>query len=220
MFETLLKDWKNFLGKELLNKTEIKLGSFIDQEYSKKTIYPARENIFNALNLCPPKSIKVVILGQDPYHGEGEAHGLSFSVREGTKCPPSLRNIQNELTTDLGIKTPINTDLSHWAKSGVLLLNTVLTVEKDKCHSHRNKGWEEFTSSIIEKLGQSDSPIVFMLWGAPANSFAKYIDTSKHLILSTSHPSPLSSYRGFLGSKHFSRANDWLISKGLKEVDW
>jgi uracil-DNA glycosylase len=220
MFQTLIKEWKSYLGKELLEKTESKLGDFIEHEYLSKTVYPAKENIFNALNLCPPKSVKVVILGQDPYHGEGEAHGLSFSVQEGTKCPPSLRNIQNELVADLGIKLATNGDLSHWARSGVLLLNTVLTVEKDKCHSHRNNGWEEFTGDIIEKLGQSDSPKVFMLWGAPANSFAKYIDTSKHLILSTSHPSPLSSYRGFIGSKHFSKANDWLISKGLKKVDW
>lgn len=220
MFDSLSKEWKSYLGIELLNKTESKLGSFLEQEYSKKTIYPAWENIFLALNLCPPKSIKVVILGQDPYHGEGEAHGLAFSVQNGTKCPPSLRNIQNELVADLGIKTPKNGDLSHWARSGVLLLNTVLTVEKDKCHSHRNKGWEDFTSSIIEKLGHSENPIVFMLWGAPANSFAKYIDTKKHLILSTSHPSPLSSYRGFIGSKPFSRANEWLKLNNLIEIDW
>lgn len=220
MFATLSAEWKVFLGEELLTKTEQKLGAFLDGEYVHGEVYPPRNEVFTALNLCSPTSVKVVILGQDPYHGKGEAHGLAFSVKNGLKQPPSLRNILSEVSSDLGQKTPQTGDLSLWAGQGVLLLNTVLTVVKDKANAHAKRGWEDFTLAIIKKLASCDQPIVFMLWGKPAERYAQYIDGTKHLILIAPHPSPLSSYRGFFGSKHFSKANAWLKRKNAEEINW
>ncbi len=220
MFDKLSNDWKVFLGESLLRETELKLGVFLDRAYAEGEVYPPRSEVFAALNSCAPESVKVIILGQDPYHGEGEAHGLAFSVKNGVKWPPSLRNLLSEVSSDVGGKSPESGDLSAWARQGVLLLNTVLTVLKDKPNSHQKKGWEEFTLAIIKKLSEGDQPIVFMLWGKPAERYGKYIDNTKHLILTAPHPSPLSAYRGFFGSKHFSRANAWLKEKGREEVDW
>ncbi|HXK38355.1 MAG TPA: uracil-DNA glycosylase [Candidatus Paceibacterota bacterium] len=220
MFSYLSQEWKEFLGEEVLKKTEMDLSDFLDGEYRKGEVYPPREQLFTALNLCPPKSVKVVILGQDPYHGEGEAHGLAFSVQKGVKQPPSLRNILSEVSSDLSLKTPQTGDLTPWAGQGVLLLNTVLSVVKDKANSHAKKGWEDFTLTIIRKLSAQNNPAVFMLWGKPAGQYAQYIDPIKHLILTAPHPSPLSSYRGFFGSKHFSKANIWLREKGRGEIEW
>lgn len=220
MFKGLSAEWKAKLGDRVLHDTEQKLGEFLDNEYACGPVFPARENIFRALNLCPPKSVKVVILGQDPYHGEGEAHGLAFSVQNGQKCPPSLRNIKKELCLDLGQKEREGGDLSDWARGGVLLLNTVLTVRKDHAFSHQNMGWEEFTRTVILSLAESTQPIVFMLWGKPAEKYASLLDAQKHLILTAPHPSPLSAHRGFFGCKHFSKANTWLKSKGRGGINW
>lgn len=220
MFKTLSKEWQDYLGEEVLVKTQFKMSQFLDKEYADCVVYPRRENIFNALNLCPPNKVKVVILGQDPYHGENEAHGLAFSVQNGVKCPPSLRNIIKEISLDLGKKTREETDLSDLARQGVLLLNTVLTVRKDSAFSHKNKGWEDFTDSIIKTISDKNEHVVFMLWGKPAEKYEKLIDDNKHLILKSAHPSPLSAYRGFIGSKPFSQANLWLRNNGLKEIKW
>ncbi len=184
------------------------------------TIYPPKELIFRALELTPFENIKVVILGQDPYHGEGEANGLAFSVNKGVKLPPSLRNIYEELKSDMGIKIPNHGDLTSWAKQGVLLLNSVLTVEKDKPASHRNIGWEEYTDSIIKKISDKKENIVFILWGKYAQSKKAFIDERKHLVISSPHPSPFSANKGFFGSKPFSKTNTYLKSKGKKEIDW
>lgn len=184
------------------------------------TIYPPKELIFRALELTPFENIKVVILGQDPYHGEGEANGLAFSVNKGVKLPPSLRNIYEELKSDMGIKIPNHGDLTSWAKQGVLLLNSVLTVEKDKPASHRNIGWEEYTDSIIKKISDKKENIVFILWGKYAQSKKDFIDERKHLVISSPHPSPFSANKGFFGSKPFSKTNTYLKSKGKKEIDW
>lgn len=184
------------------------------------TIYPPKELIFRALELTPFENIKVVILGQDPYHGEGEANGLAFSVNKGVELPPSLRNIYEELKSDMGIKIPNHGDLTSWAKQGVLLLNSVLTVEKDKPASHRNIGWEEYTDSIIKKISDKKENIVFILWGKYAQSKKAFIDERKHLVISSPHPSPFSANKGFFGSKPFSKTNTYLKSKGKKEIDW
>lgn len=184
------------------------------------TIYPPKELIFRALELTPFENIKVVILGQDPYHGEGEANGLAFSVNKGVELPPSLRNIYEELKSDMGIKIPNHGDLTSWAKQGVLLLNSVLTVEKDKPASHRNIGWEEYTDSIIKKISDKKENIVFILWGKYAQSKKDFIDERKHLVISSPHPSPFSANKGFFGSKPFSKTNTYLKSKGKKEIDW
>lgn len=184
------------------------------------TIYPPKELIFRALELTPFENIKVVILGQDPYHGEGEANGLAFSVNKGVKLPPSLRNIYEELKSDMGIKIPNHGDLTSWAKQGVLLLNSVLTVEKDKPASHRNIGWEEYTDSIIKKISDKKENIVFILWGKYAQSKKDFIDERKYLVISSPHPSPFSANKGFFGSKPFSKTNTYLKSKGKKEIDW
>ena len=192
----------------------------IENEYSKKTIFPPKDLIFNALKLTPYSKVKVVIVGQDPYHGVGEAHGLSFSVQEGVKLPPSLQNIYKELYDDLGIPVAKKGDLTKWAKEGVLLLNAVLTVEKDKAASHRGKGWELLTDYIIKLLNQKEEPIVFILWGNFAKEKAKYITNPHHLIIKSAHPSPLSAYNGFFGSKPFSKTNEFLKKNNLKEIDW
>lgn len=193
---------------------------FIKEEYKTKTIFPKEEEIFNSLNLTDYDDIKVVIIGQDPYHGEGEAHGLSFSVKPGVKVPPSLKNIYKELNNDLGTYIPNNGYLVKWAKQGVLMLNSVLTVEKDKPGSHRNKGWETFTDTVIQKLNEREKPIVFVLWGNYAKEKEKYITNEQHLILQSPHPSPFSARNGFFGCKHFSKINEFLKINGEEEIDF
>ncbi len=188
--------------------------------YKQKTIFPAKENIFNALKLTDYNNVKVVIIGQDPYHGVGEAHGLSFSVLDGIKIPPSLQNIYKELEDDLGIKPKSTGNLTGWAKQGVLLLNAVLTVEKDKASSHKGMGWELFTDYIIKKLNTKDDPIVFILWGNFAKEKRKYITNPKHLVITSAHPSPFSAYNGFFGSKPFSKTNEFLIKNKKEPIDW
>lgn len=194
--------------------------NMILQKYQKEPIFPSKENIFNALKLTPYSNVKVVIMGQDPYHGVGEAHGLSFSVQKGIKIPPSLQNIYKELEDDLHIPPKNHGELTNWAKQGVLLLNAVLTVEKDKAGSHRNLGWELFTDYVIKLLNLKEDPIVFILWGNYARSKKKYITNSKHLIIESAHPSPLSAYNGFFGSKPFSRTNNFLINNNKEPIDW
>lgn len=188
--------------------------------YNSKVIFPEKDNIFNALKLTDFNDVKVVIMGQDPYHGVGEAHGLSFSVQKGIKIPPSLQNIYKELYDDLGIKPKEHGDLTGWAKEGVLLLNSVLTVEKDKAASHRDLGWELLTDYIIKVLNLKEDPIVFILWGKFAREKKKYITNKKHLVLESPHPSPFSAYSGFFGSKPFSKTNDFLIKNKKKPIDW
>ena len=194
--------------------------AMINKEYNTKTIYPPKNYIFNALKLTPYSNTKVVIVGQDPYHGEGEAHGLSFSVQEGIKLPPSLKNIYKELYDDLGILPSTTGDLTKWGKEGVLLLNAVLTVEKDKPASHRNLGWERLTDYIIKILNQKEEPVVFILWGNFAKEKAKLITNPNHYIITSPHPSPFSARYGFFGSKPFSKANNFLKEHNIKEVDW
>lgn len=189
-------------------------------EYEIKEIYPPKDYIFNALKLTSYENTKVVIVGQDPYHGKGEAHGLSFSVQKGVRVPPSLQNIYKELNDDLKIPPKDNGDLTNWAKEGVLLLNAVLTVEKDKAASHRNLGWELFTDYIIKLVNAKDTPVVFILWGNFAKEKKKLITNSKHLVLTSPHPSPFSAYSGFFGSKPFSKTNEFLVKTGQKPIDW
>jgi uracil-DNA glycosylase len=198
----------------------IKLNNFLDDEYKNKIIFPNREDIFNSLKLTNYEDVKVVILGQDPYHGEGEAHGLSFSVKPDIKVPPSLKNIYKELNSDLGLYIPNNGYLVKWANQGVLLLNSVLTVEKDKPGSHRKKGWETFTDTIIKKLNEREKPIVFVLWGNYAKDKEKYITNTWHLILEGPHPSPFSARNGFFGCKHFSKINEFLKQNNETEIDF
>ena len=188
--------------------------------YDEKTIYPLKENIFNAFKLTSFENVKVVIMGQDPYHGEGEAHGLSFSVQDNVKIPPSLQNIYKELYSDLGIPPKNTGNLTGWAKDGVLLLNSTLTVEKDKANSHQGLGWQYFTDYVIKVLNLSEKPIVFILWGNFARSKKVLITNPKHLILESPHPSPFSAYNGFFGSKPFSKTNDFLIKNNIKPIDW
>ena len=197
-----------------------KFYSIINKEYESKIIYPPKDYIFNALRLTPYSNTKVVIVGQDPYHGEGEAHGLSFSVQKGIKIPPSLQNIYKELNDDLGIPIAKTGDLTKWGEEGVLLLNSVLTVEKDKPASHRNLGWERLTDYIIKVLNQKEEPIVFILWGNFAKEKAKFITNPNHLIITSPHPSPFSARYGFFGSKPFSKTNNFLKEHNLKEIDW
>ena len=213
------KKWDIVL-KDEMNKDYFKnLGIFVKNEYKNKIIYPEYKNIFNALRYTDYDQVKVVILGQDPYHGDKEAHGLSFSVREGKKMPPSLLNIFKELYSDLGIKRT-KTDLTDWASEGVLLLNSIMTVVKDSPLSHKGKGWEIFTDRVIELLGEREEPMVFILWGSYARSKKELIKNKKHLILESVHPSPLSASRGFFGSKPFSKTNDFLIKNNIEPVKW
>ena len=213
-------DWDKILN--IIEKSDgfRKFLNIINEKYNNQTVYPAKNNIFNALKLTSYKDTKVVIMGQDPYHGEGEAHGLSFSVQKGIKIPPSLQNIYKELESDLGIKPSLHGDLTKWAKEGVLLLNAVLTVEKDKPASHRNLGWELLTDYIIKAINEKNEPVVFILWGNFAKEKKKYITNPKHLIITSPHPSPFSAYNGFFGSKPFSKANDFLLKNYLKPINW
>lgn len=212
--------FKNIIEEESKKDYYKKLHEFVINEYNTKTIFPPKEKIFNALQTTPYDKVKVVIIGQDPYHGIGEAHGMCFSVNPGIKIPPSLMNIYKELNRDLGCKIPNNGYLVKWAKQGVLLLNSVLTVEKDRPASHQNKGWEIFTDRIIEELNKSQTPIVFLLWGNFAKQKARLITNKKHLILTSSHPSPFSVKYGFEGCSHFSKANKFLASNNLTPIDW
>lgn len=214
------KQWKEVLKEEFEKEYFISLMNFISYEYKNKVVYPEAKNIFNAFNLCSFNDTKVVIIGQDPYHQPNQAHGLCFSVLDPTPCPPSLKNIYKEIELDLGIEPPTSNDLSRWAKQGVLLINATLTVEANKAGSHRNKGWEEFTDSVINHLANEKKGIVFFLWGSYAQKKGEFIDETKHLVLKSVHPSPLSAYRGFFGNNHFSKTNDYLISKGKEPIDW
>ena len=213
-------DWLPALKDEFSKDYYKKLFSFVKEEYSTHVIYPPSDDIFNALHLTPLKDVKILILGQDPYFNEKQAHGLCFSVQPGVDIPPSLKNIYAELETDLGCKIPNNGYLTKWAEQGVLLLNTVLTVRAHQPNSHQGKGWENFTDAIIQKVNQQDRPIVYMLWGKPAQSKMKMLNNPKHLILTAPHPSPLSAYRGFFGCKHFSQANEFLKKNGIEPIDW
>jgi uracil-DNA glycosylase len=217
----LHSDWNVLLSKEIHKLYFKNLIRFLNEEDKKGTIiYPDFKNIFQCFNKTPFSKVKVIIIGQDPYHGAAQANGLSFSVNKNTKVPPSLKNIFKELESDLNIKASENGDLEKWAEQGVLLLNTVLTVEKSKAHSHRRKGWEQFTDKVIQLLNEEKSNLVFILWGAPAQKKDKDIDAKKHLIIKAPHPSPLSSYRGFFGSKPFSQTNSYLKKKKITIVDW
>ena len=213
------KSWDIVLKDEMKKDYFKKLGIFVKNEYKTKTVFPPYENIFDALRFTDYNDVKVVILGQDPYHGLGEAHGLSFSVHNGVKMPPSLLNIFKELKNDLGISRN-ETDLTDWAKQGVLLLNSIMTVEMDKPLSHKNKGWEIFTDNIIRYLNERVNPVIFILWGNFARGKKSLITNSRHKIIESVHPSPLSASRGFFGSKPFSQANNYLKAFGQKEIDW
>ena len=215
----ITKDWANRLKDEFNKEYFKKLQAFLEEEYSRYDVYPKMENIFNALNYCPYDKVKVVIIGQDPYHEPHQAHGLSFSVEEGVSYPPSLVNIFKEIEDDLGKKVQNSGNLTRWAKQGVMLLNTTLTVRRGQANSHRGKGWEIFTNEVIRQLSARKHPIVFLLWGSNAQSFASIIE-KQHLVLKAPHPSPLSAYRGFFGCKHFSKANDFLVKCGKEPIDW
>jgi len=212
--------WKGKLKNEFEKDYFSQLTSFVKDEYATQTIFPPGKEIFRAFDSCSFEEVKVVIIGQDPYHGEGQANGLCFSVREGIRQPPSLQNIFKEIRNDLGKPIPSSGDLERWARQGVLLLNATLTVRSSSPGSHQNKGWETFTDAVIKIISNEKSNVVFLLWGAYAQKKGEVIDRSKHLVLMSAHPSPFSADRGFFGSKHFSKANDYLRSKGLKEIDW
>lgn len=214
-------DWDEILNDVTHTKEFYNTMVLAKKEYETKTVFPPKQNVFEALKLTSYENTRVVIVGQDPYHGVGEAHGLSFSVKPGVRVPPSLQNIYKEMKDDLGIIEPANCgDLTKWAKEGVLLLNAILTVEKDKAGSHSSLGWEFFTDNIIKKLNEKETPVVFILWGSFARSKKLYITNPKHCIIESTHPSPFSARNGFFGSKPFSRANDFLIKNGLKPIDW
>lgn len=213
-------DWDEVLKEEFESENYKKLRTFLDEEYKNYTIYPLPQNIYTALRLTSYSDTKVVILGQDPYHEVNQAHGLSFSVNKGIEIPPSLQNIYKELHDDLGCDIPSHGYLTYWASQGVLLLNAVLTVRAHLANSHKGKGWEYITDSIIKKLNDKQDSVIFILWGANARNKKQFITNPNHLILESVHPSPLSAYNGFFGSKPFSKTNNYLISKGLKPIDW
>jgi uracil-DNA glycosylase len=212
--------WNEILAEEMEKDYYQELQAFVQKRRAEVRVFPEEKNVFNALELTPFESVKVVILGQDPYHGFGQAHGLSFSVQKGIPLPPSLKNIYKELQEDIGEDLPTEGDLSHWAKQGVLLLNTVLTVEEGNANSHKGKGWERLTNRLIESLNELKHPVIFILWGKPAQDKEKLIINPNHVILKAPHPSPLSAYRGFFGSKPFSRVNDILIQQGQTPIRW
>lgn len=213
-------DWLEPLSNEFKKPYYRQLYNTVKDEYSKWQIFPPANEIYTAFELTPLKDVKVLILGQDPYHDIGQAHGLSFSVKPGIDTPPSLCNIYKELHDDLGLYIPNNGCLTKWASQGVLLLNTVLTVRAHQANSHRGIGWEHFTDAVIRTLNEQDRPIVYLLWGAPAGKKSEMLNNSKQLVLKAPHPSPLSAYRGFFGCKHFSKCNDFLRKNGLSEIDW
>ncbi len=214
-------DWLLCLQDEFKKPYYKKLYQFVRQEYNTRVVYPPADDIFNAFHFTPLSKVKVLILGQDPYHGEHQAHGLCFSVLpDQPELPPSLQNIYKELQDDLGCYIPNNGYLKKWADQGVLLLNTVLTVRAHQAGSHQGKGWEQFTDAIIQAVNEQDRPIVYLLWGKPAQSKISMLTNPKHLILTAPHPSPLSAYRGFFGCKHFSKTNEFLKEKGIEPIDW
>lgn len=213
-------DWQEALKGEYKKPYYKNLYQKVVEEYNHYQVFPEKDNIFNAFHFTPLNEVKVVILGQDPYHGAGQAHGLCFSVKPGVRIPPSLVNIYKELHDDLGCKIPNNGYLTKWASQGVLMLNTVLTVRAHEANSHRGIGWETFTDSAIQILNKQDRPIVYILWGKPAQNKKKMLDNPKHFIIESPHPSPLSSFRGFFGSKPFSKTNEFLIKNNLEPIDW
>ena len=214
------ESWKQRLSDEFSASYFLQLKTFLVEEKSRHNVYPPGSQIFNAFNFTPFNQVKVVILGQDPYHGPGQAHGLCFSVPDGIRQPPSLQNIFKEINQDLGIPIPANGNLENWAKQGVLLLNATLTVRAHQAGSHQNKGWEQFTDSAIKKLSEERNNLVFLLWGNYAIAKKELIDESKHLILTSPHPSPFSANRGFFGNRHFSKTNKYLKENELEEIDW
>jgi uracil-DNA glycosylase len=216
----IAQSWKERLSDEFNKSYFLELINFVKQEYVSSTIYPPGKEIFRAFDCCDFKAVKVVIIGQDPYHGPGQANGLCFSVRDGQRMPPSLVNIFKEIKKDLGKEIPSSGDLGRWADQGVLLLNATLTVRASSPGSHQNKGWETFTDAVIKKISDEKESVVFLLWGAYAQKKGEIIDRSKHFVLMSAHPSPFSADRGFFGNKHFSKANQYLKSKGMKEIDW
>lgn len=216
----ITEEWDGILEDEFSSPEYLRLREFLKSEYSSRTIYPSMYDIFNSMKYTPFKDVKVVLLGQDPYHNEGQAMGLSFSVPKGVDKPPSLVNMFKELVAETGCKTPECGDLTGWAKQGVLLLNTVLTVRAHQANSHKGKGWEKFTDSIIKKISDQKENVVFLLWGGNARSKKSLIDGKRHLILECAHPSPLSAYNGFFGCGHYLKTNEYLISHGKTPVDW
>lgn len=216
----ITNDWLIEVGTEFHEKYYTDLYKFVKSEYSNYEVYPKSEDIFNAFHFTPLENVKVVIIGQDPYHNEGQAHGLCFSVKPEVTIPPSLVNIYKELQDDIGCTIPNNGYLEKWAKQGVLMLNTVLTVRAHQANSHQGKGWEKFTNAVIRAVNAQDRPIVFILWGKPAQLKKNMLNNPNHLVLEAPHPSPLSSYRGFFGSKPFSKTNNFLVKNGLEVIDW
>lgn len=214
------ENWKQHLAPEFEKDYFVRLTNFVRQEYQTTTVYPPGRLIFNAFNLCPFDQVKVVIIGQDPYHGPGQAHGLCFSVNDGVPFPPSLQNIFKEIQSDLGTPIPTTGNLTRWANQGVLMLNATLTVRAHQAASHQRQGWEEFTDAAIRALAEERENLVFILWGAYAQKKGAFIDRNKHLVLASAHPSPLSAYNGFFGNKHFSRANEYLIAHGQQPIQW
>ncbi|AZP03410.1 uracil-DNA glycosylase [Jeotgalibaca ciconiae] len=220
MKQIIHNEWQEILQEEFQAPYYQQLRMFLKQEYEEQTIYPVMQDIWQAFELTPYNDVKVLILGQDPYHGPNQAHGLSFSVQKGVKIPPSLRNIYKELEEDLGIKPANHGDLTSWAKQGIFLLNTVLTVRQGQAYSHRGKGWEMLTDAVIRALNNRKEPVIFLLWGNASIAKKALIDTQKHIVLTSPHPSPLSAHRGFFGSKPFSKINDALIDLGEEPIDW
>lgn len=217
----ITNDWLEAVGVEFSKPYYQQLYNFVQQEYSTQVIYPPIEDIFNAFHYTPLKEVKIVLLGQDPYHNYNQAMGASFSIPiTQEEIPPSLKNMYKELSDDLGCYIPNHGNLKKWAEQGVLLLNTVLTVKEHQANSHQGKGWEQFTDAVIQAVNAQDRPIIYFLWGKPAQTKLKMLTNPKHLILTSSHPSPLSAYRGFLGCKHFSKANKFLLDNGLQPIDW
>ena len=214
------QSWKSKLAKEFEQDYFAGLTDFVREDYRQYTIYPPGRLIFNAFDLCPFEQVRVVILGQDPYHEPGQAHGLCFSVQEGVPLPPSLENIFREIRQDLGEEPLPSGNLERWARQGVLLLNATLTVRAHRAGSHQNKGWERFTDAVVHRLAEEKQGLVFLLWGAYAQRKGEFIDSNRHLVLKSVHPSPLSAYRGFFGNHHFSKTNQYLQSQGLDPIDW
>jgi uracil-DNA glycosylase len=214
------ESWKKLLQEDFDRDYFLHLRNFVKSEYRRTTVYPPAKNIFRAFDILPIHKVKVVILGQDPYHGDNQANGLCFSVNPGVDIPPSLKNIYKEIKQELGGIIPQSGDLTHWAEQGVLLLNATLTVEAHKAGSHQKKGWEEFTDSVVEKISQIREGLVFLLWGSYAQKKGEVIDRNKHLVLTSPHPSPLSASRGFFGNGHFKKTNDYLIQSGQSPINW
>lgn len=214
------ESWKKHLAPEFEKPYFVQLTNFVRHAYQTSTVYPAAKNIFNAFEHTPFDKVKVVIIGQDPYHGPNQAHGLSFSVPDGVKIPPSLVNIYKEIEAETGKKMPASGNLTRWADQGILLLNATLTVEASKAASHQGNGWEEFTDAVIRELNEKGEHIVFLLWGAPAQRKGRFIDRNKHLVLESPHPSPLSAYRGFFGNNHFTKTNEYLVAHNQAPIEW